>query len=70
MKTSREERLKHLKPLDPWEAATPEGAQLALMIEAQSIPLSEKLRWLEEAYEWTMRERQEATPASSDGEPS
>ena len=47
---SRIERAKKLKPRDPWFGCTFEEAPIRALRDAQFIPLSEKLRWLEEAY--------------------
>lgn len=49
---SRTERSRKLRPRDPWDGATFEGARLMQLREAQFVSLSDKLRWLEQAASW------------------
>lgn len=62
---SRVERTKQLVPRDEWLAATFEGARIANLRDAQFVPLSEKLAWLDEAREYAKRTGERSTEKRS-----
>lgn len=62
---TRKERQKLLIPRDEWFGATFEEARIRNLRDAQSIPLENKLAWLDEARIFAMKTRRENTQGNS-----